>query len=161
MMTRRILIALLTLVLCACSSSTTGTSSTAPPRSAAPPTFAPVVAAGAGPCAYVTEAAAHQLGPHTTYPGSTQPHELDFGPSCDYGSAIFTLFSPGYTAAAFAYGATKRVPGIGDHAYYGADYHWLRAEKGRIRFEIRCRLCGDSELAEMTRVARSVVARIP
>lgn len=154
MIVRRILIVLSCLVLAACSSSAGRTPS-------APPSSAPPVAAGSGPCAYVSAAAVQAFGDSANYPGKVE-HELDFGPSCDYGGAVFTLVSPDVSNAAFTYGATKRVSGVGDRAYYGSDFHWLRVAEHKVRFEIRCRLCSqDTELATMTTVAQSVVARIP
>lgn len=156
---RRVAVALAAVTVAACSSSTSGSPSSTTPASAGPSAAAPV-AAGAGPCAYIPASAAKQFGDHTTFPGTRQ-QELDFGPSCDYGSAVFTLVTPDVSAASFTYGTTRTIPGIGDHAYYGAEYHWLRVAKGRVRFEIRCRLCSGNEVATMSAVAKTVVARIP
>lgn len=149
---------LLCVVLASCGSSTGGRgssgSASAPPESAAP------VAAGSGPCAYITAQAAQHFGDQVKYPGTSEK-ELDFGPSCDYGIAVFTLVDKEVSANAFTYGMTKAVPGVGDHAYYGNGYHWLRVATANIRFEIRCRMCDGNELTTMTTVARSVVSRIP
>ena len=144
-------------VLAACASSTTGGSG-ASAKTVAAESAAPV-AAGAGPCAYITESAARLFGTRVNYPG-TREQEISLGPSCDYGIAVFTLVDKDVSAAAFTYGTTKTVAGVGDHAYYGYDYHWLHVATAGTRFEIRCRFCDGNELTDMTAVAKSVVARI-
>jgi hypothetical protein len=154
---RLVLVALFAVTVSACGSSGGGTTS---PRTTAAPESAAPVAAGAGPCAYVTAQAAQHFGSQVKYPG-TQQQELDFGPSCDYGIAVFTLVDKDVSAKAFTFGMTRTVPGVGDHAYYGNDYHWLRVATASTRFELRCRFCDGDELSAMTAVARSVVARIP
>jgi hypothetical protein len=153
---RIVLVVLFVVTVSACSSSggTASPGTTSAPESAAP------LAAGAGPCAYITAQAAQHFGSQVKYPG-TREQELDFGPSCDYGIAVFTLVDKDVSAQAFTYGTTRTVPGVGDHAYYGYDYDWLRVAKATTRFELRCRFCDGNELAAMTAVARSVVARIP
>lgn len=94
-----------------------------------------------------------------SYPG--KPGDQDYGPTCDYGGAVFTLIKPAVSTTAFTYGATKQIAGIGDHAYYNSEWHWLRVVSSHTRFELKCLLCSDPELSAMSSVARSLVPRLP
>lgn len=109
-------------------------------------------------CDYLTSSEVRLFGTNVSYPGK-QTHE-DFGPSCDYGGAVFTLVKNGVSASAFTYG-TKPVAGLGDHAYYGSQWHWLRVASGATRFQLHCLVCKEPELATMTAVAKSVIPRLP
>src|SRR6478752_2724208 len=60
--------------------------------SASTPSSAPPIAAGARPCAYLTASEVHEFGDHVSYPG--KPGDQDYGPTCDYGGAVFTLIKP-------------------------------------------------------------------
>jgi hypothetical protein len=117
------------------------------------------IASGAPACAYLSESDVHQFGEHVSFPG--KPGRQDYGATCDYGGAVFTLIAPAVSAKAFSYGATKQVSGLGDHAYYNSEWHWLRVASNRTRFELKCILCSDPELGAMTAVARSLVPRLP
>jgi hypothetical protein len=137
-----------------CSSSGSAGASGASPTRSAPP-----IAAPAGPCAFLTPDEVHEFGDHVSYPG--RPGHQDYGPTCDYGGAVFTLIDRAVSAKAFSYGATKHVAGIGDRAYYDSQWHWLRVASGQTRFELKCVLCPDPELPAMSSVARALVTRLP
>lgn len=157
---RRVLlccVVVLTLALAGCSSSGGGGSAGSGPRTSAQPSAAPI-AAGAGVCDYLTSAEVHEFGPNVSFPGKKQ--RGDFGPSCDYGGAAFTLVDRDVSTAAFT-AETKPVQGIGDRAYYGSEWHWLRVVSGKTRFELRCVLCKEPELATMSAVAKSLIPRLP
>jgi hypothetical protein len=156
MIVGRVLVCCLALLIAGCSSSGGGRSR-ASSTSAAP--SAVPIGADAGACDYLTAADVQQFGPDVSYPGKRTSGD-SFGPSCDYGGAVFTLVDRDVSTAAFT-AETKPVPGIGDKAYYGSQWHWLRVVSGRTRFQLRCLLCKEPELATMSVVAKSVVARLP
>jgi hypothetical protein len=161
MIARRVLVAWIVVVAALASgcSSSGGTGGPAAPPSAGSPSSAGPIAAGAGVCDYLTPADVHGFGQNVSYPGK-RGHDYDFGPSCDYGGAVFTLVEHDVSAAAFT-AETRPVSGVGDRAYYGSEWHWLRVVSGRTRFQLRCLLCKEPELATMTAVAKSVIARLP
>jgi hypothetical protein len=154
MIVRRVLLCCVLVFLAGCSSSGGG-GGTAPAtqQSAAP------IAPGAAVCDYLTASEVHAFGSNVSYPGK-QTHGDSFGPACDYGDAVFTLVEHDVSAAAIT-AETRPVSGIGDRAYYGSEWHWLRVVSGRTRFQLRCLLCKEPELATMTAVAKSVIARLP
>lgn len=72
---------------------------------------------------------------------------------------VLTAIDPQFSKSAVENGAPVR--GLGDAAFYGAEFHWLRVEKGSIRFELRCFLCPtETELAMMTKVASKVLTHM-
>jgi hypothetical protein len=154
MIVRRVLLCCVLVFLAGCSSSAGGGGAApATQQSAAP------IPAGAAVCDYLTASDVQEFGTSVSYPGK-QTHDDAFGPSCDYGGAVFTLVGHDVSAAAFT-AETRPVAGIGDRAYYGSEWHWLRVVSGRTRFQLRCLLCKEPELATMTAVAKSVIARLP
>lgn len=160
MIVRRVLLAGFVLLVAGCSSSVSGNGSGTGSGATAPttPSAGASIPAGAGVCDYLTSSEVQQFGPDVSYPGK-QTHE-DFGPSCDYGGAVFTLVERDVSAKAFT-AETRPVSGIGDHAYYGSEWHWLRVVSGRTRFQLHCLLCKDPELAAMSAVAKSLIPRLP
>ena len=150
----------LALVLLAVAALVAGCSSSGGSRQAGTTaSAAPPIAAGAPVCAYLAPSDVHRFGDHVSYPG--KPGHQDYGRTCDYGGAVFTLIDADVSDKAFTYGATKQVAGIGDRAYYNSEWHWFRVASKGTRFELKCILCSDPELSAMTAVARSLVPRLP
>lgn len=170
-------LAVLALALTACGSSsgprTTPSSASVAtavrtPSTAATPTL-PATATASGssntaaspldPCSLLSaqDAKAVDLG----YPGRPN-HDLAYGPSCNFSGTQITLFDADTSDAAFRFGATKPISGLGDEAFYGAEDHWVRVKKAATRFEVRCPLCEQAtEEQMMIKVAQKVLTHIP
>lgn len=163
-----------TLVLAGCTSSTSGSApavksptasgvaSSSASSSLSPSSFANTSSPGSSvvappdPCSLLTQQDAGSVG--LKYPGSPGK-QFDLGKSCDFGPMVLTAIDPQFSKSVVQDGTP--VNGLGDAAFYGKEFHWLRVEKGSTRFELRCFLCPTgTELDMMTTVARKVLTHI-
>src|SRR3954469_18144946 len=89
------------------------------------------------PCALLTKEDA--TGFKLKKPGS--PTSQDLGAACDFGTTTLTVVKPEVSDAAFKANSSQTVDGLGEQAYYGKDFHWLRVKTAHSRLEVRCTMC--------------------